>query len=401
MERVRGPGVYSAPSANQGLQMTFFVRRPSIAITAGILVWATTVALVAGQAPATAGAQMSDQVFKNVQVLKGIPVDEFMGTMGLFSAALTVCCGDCHTGAGTSNPKWEDDPPRKRTARRMMQMVAAINRDNFNGRQVVTCWTCHRGSQRPMATPPLDRLYGEPTIEPPDVIPPATSGEPTVDQILDKYIQALGGAARLAGLTSYAAKGTAMPFGDPDVYQTEIFAKAPSQLATTVHQQEGDMVRTFDGRQGYFLLPLTVVEVYPWTAGANEGAKLDAEMAFPGQIKQYLTNWRVGFSTTVNDKDVRVVQGTGPSGLVGTFYFDKDSGLLVRMVRYNNSAMGRVPTQIDYSDYRDVAGVKMPYKWSYAWLSGREEFSLTEVQPNVAVDAARFAKPVPVSRAIR
>jgi hypothetical protein len=381
--------------------MTFFVRPPSIAITAGILVWATTVALVAGQAPATAGAQMSDQVFKNVQVLKGIPVDEFMGTMGLFSAALTVCCGDCHTGAGTSNPKWEDDPPRKRTARRMMQMVAAINRDNFNGRQVVTCWTCHRGSQRPMATPPLDRLYGEPTIEPPDVIPPATSGEPTVDQILDKYIQALGGAARLGGLTSFAAKGTAMPFGDPDVYQTEIYAKAPSQLATTVHQQEGDMVRTFDGRQGYFLLPLTVVEVYPWTAGANEGAKLDAEMAFPGQIKQFLTNWRVGFSTTVNDKDVRVVQGTGPSGLVGTFYFDKDSGLLVRMVRYNNSAMGRVPTQIDYSDYRDVAGVKMPYKWSYAWLSGREEFSLTEVQPNVAVDAARFAKPVPVSRAIR
>jgi len=401
MERVRGAGVYSAPSANQGIQMTFFVRRPSIVMTAGFLVWATTVALVAGQAPATAGAQMSDQVFKNVQILKGIPVDEFMGTMGLFSAALTVCCGDCHTGAGTSNPKWEDDPPRKRTARRMMQMVAAINRDNFNGRQVVTCWTCHRGSQRPMATPPLDRLYGEPTIEPPDIIPPATSGEPTVDQIFDKYIQALGGPARLAGLTSYAAKGTAMPFGDPDVYPAEIYAKAPSQLATTVHQQEGDMVRTFDSRQGYFLLPLTVVEVYPWTAGANEGAKLDAEMAFPGQIKQFLTNWRVGFSSTVNDKDVRVVQGTGPSGLVGTFYFDKDSGLLVRMVRYTNSAMGRVPTQIDYSDYRDVAGVKMPYKWSYAWLSGREEFSLTEIQPNVAIDAAKFAKPVPVSRAIR
>lgn len=376
-------------------------RRPSLAVAAGFIVWLASVALVVGQAPQPAAIQMSDQLFKNVQVLKGIPVDEFMGTMGLFSAALTVCCGDCHTGAGTSNPKWEDDPPKKRTARRMIQMVAAINRDNFNGRQVVTCWTCHRGNERPMATPPLDRLYGEPTIEPPDIIPAATSGEPTVDQVFDKYIQAIGGAARWASLTSYVAKGTAMPFGDPDVYQTEIYAKAPNQLATIVHQQEGDMARTFDGRQGYFLLPLTVVEVYPWTAGANEGAKLDAEMAFPGQIKQFLTNWRVGFSTTVNGKEVRVVQGTGPSGLVGTFYFDKDSGLLVRMVRYVNSAMGRVPTQIDYSDYRDVAGVKMPSKWSYAWLSGREEFSVTEVQPNVAVDAAKFAKPVAVSRAIR
>src|SRR5215510_13127623 len=196
--------------------MKFWSRRPILAVGAVTIAWLASVAFAlspsaraafaqaGGQAPAT---QMSEVAFKNIQVLKGIPVDEFMGTMGLFSAALSVCCGDCHTGAGTSNPKWEDDPPRKQVARRMMQMVAAINRDNFNGRQVVTCWTCHRGSERPMATPPLDKMYGEPTIEPPDIIATATSGEPTVDQIFDKYTQALGGAQRLAGLTSYSGKG--------------------------------------------------------------------------------------------------------------------------------------------------------------------------------------------------
>src|SRR5437762_8911523 len=140
------------------------------------LAWVTTVALaITAHAQAGSAAQMSEQAFKNVQVLKGIPVDEFMGTMGVFTASLSLCCGDCHTGAGTSNPKWEDDPPRKRTARRMIQMVAAINRDNFNGRQQVTCWTCHRGNERPLATPPLDKMYGEPTIEPPDILPTATS----------------------------------------------------------------------------------------------------------------------------------------------------------------------------------------------------------------------------------
>ena len=73
--------------------------------------------------------------FKNIQVLKGIPVDEFMGTMGLFSAALNVCCGDCHTGAGTSNPKWEADPPRKVIARRMVQMVqTSIRRTSMDAR---------------------------------------------------------------------------------------------------------------------------------------------------------------------------------------------------------------------------------------------------------------------------
>src|SRR5579872_1874370 len=99
------------------------------------------------QAQAAPRAQMSEVAFKNIKVLKGIPVDEFMGTMGLFSAALSVCCKDCHTGAGTSNPKWEDDPPKKLIARRMVEMVNTINKTNFGGRQVVTCWTCHRGAE--------------------------------------------------------------------------------------------------------------------------------------------------------------------------------------------------------------------------------------------------------------
>jgi photosynthetic reaction center cytochrome c subunit len=346
--------------------------------------------------------QMADAVFKNVQVLKGIPVDEFLGTMGLFAAALSADCSACHTGAGTDDPKWEDDTPRKLTARRMIAMVQAINKDQFGGRQQVTCWTCHRGSRQPLVTPTLDRMYGEPVFDPPDIVARATSSEPTADQIFDKYIAALGGADRLAALKSYAAKGTSIPFGDVGKgYPTEIYAQAPNRLATLVHEQEGDMARSFDGTTGYFLLPLTVVEEYAWTGGALEGAKLDAEMAFPGAIKTYLTNWRVGFPTTINDRDVQVVQGTGSAGLVATFYFDKESGLLVRMQRYFNSPVGRVPTQLDYDDYRLVAGVMMPFKYSYSWLSGRDEFTIIDVQPNVAIDPAKFAKPTPAPRKIR
>jgi len=372
--------------------MKFWSRRPNLAVAALMIVWLAGAALAGAQAPKP---QMSEEAFKNIQVLKGIPVDEFMGTMGLFSASLSVCCAECHAGAGTSDAKWEEDPPRKRTARRMVQMVAAINRDNFNGRQVVTCWTCHRGSQSPLVTPPLDKLYGEPVIEPPDILRRATSGEPTADEILDRYVQALGGAARLASLTSYVAKGTSTPFGDVvgRGYPAEVYAKAPNQLATIVHQQEGDVARTFDGREGYFLLPLTVIEEYPWTGGALEGARLDAELAFPAGIKDFLTDWRVGYSTTRNGADVRVVQGTGAAGLVATFYFDRESGLLRRMTRFSNSSVGRVPTQIDFSDYRPVAGVKMPFTWSYSWLNGRDDFTLTDVQPNVALDPAKFGRP--------
>lgn len=312
--------------------------------------------------------ETSEQAFKNITVLKGIPVDEFMGTMGLFSAALSYCCKDCHTGAGTSNPKWEDDPPRKVTARRMAEMVTKINRENFNGRQVVTCWTCHRGSQSPAITPPIDTVYGDAVFSPTDVLPAAntaTAGTPPADQILDKYIQALGGADALSKLTSFTAKGSSHLFGEVQEDPAEISAKAPNLLVTVVHQREGDLARTYDGREAWVMLPLTVVGQYPLNGSMLEGAKLDAQMAFPGGLRQFFTNWRVSFPTVVNGKPVYVIQGTGANGLLATFYFDKQTGLLTRMVRYANSTMGRVPTQVDYSDYRPVNGVMMPYKWTY------------------------------------
>jgi photosynthetic reaction center cytochrome c subunit len=335
--------------------------------------------------------QMSEEVFKNVTVLTGIPVDEFMGTMGLFSAALSMCCGECH-----DNEHFEVDTPRKRTARRMTTMVKEINRANFNGRQVVTCWTCHRNRDKPVVTPTLDSVYGEANPIPDDILP-QVPGMPSVDSILDKYIQALGGAQRLASFTSYVAKGTSEGYvtgGSP----AEFYAKAPDQRMTIVHTANGDIVRAFDGREGSIMTPLTSVRDYDFTGGELEGVRLDARMAFPGRIKEFLTNWRVNLPTEIDGRSVDVVQGSGPNGLVATFYFDKQTGLLNRMIRYANSAVGRVPTQTDYADYRPVAGVMVPFRWTFSWLDGRDRVVLTDVQPNVPIDAAKFARPVPRSR---
>jgi hypothetical protein len=378
---------------------TFFGRVNHGTIMSRILPLPAGVAFAQGQAQG-AQSQMSEQAFKNVVVLKGIPVDEFMGTMGLFSAALSACCGDCHTGAGTSNPQWEADPPRKQIARRMVLMVNNINRTNFGGRPVVTCWTCHRGSAQPSATPPIDMIYGEALTFPPDVVlqAPADLSAPSADQLFEKYIQALGGAQRLNAITSYTAKGTSALFGEVKEDAVEIYARAPNQFTTIVHQKEGDLVRTSDGRNGWFKIPLTVVEIYPLTGSALEGGKLDAQLGFPTGIRQLFTSWRTSYPATIEGRDVYVVQGTAPGGMMATFYFDRQTGLLNRMVRYANSAVGRVPTQIDYSDYRDVNGVKFPFKWTYGWVSGREEYTMTEYQLNVPVDASRFTRPAASAR---
>src|SRR5438094_675671 len=192
----------------------------------------------AGQAQTGLPAQMSEQVFKNIQVLKGIPVDEFMGTMGVFTTSLSLCCGNCHTGVGTSNPKWEDDSnPRKRTARAMTLMVQNINKTSFGGRQVVTCWTCHRGQLSPSVTPPLDFAYGDAVVNPPDVLSRDPNAAKTVDQIFNRFIEAEGGAARINALTSYTGKGKSLLFGEVgEGNPAEVFAKIDGHYASYVHQ---------------------------------------------------------------------------------------------------------------------------------------------------------------------
>jgi outer membrane lipoprotein-sorting protein len=358
-----------------------------------------------GQAGPGEKTLMVEDVFKNVQVLKGIPVSEFMATMGFFSASLGFNCTGCHTTESLGNwEKYGDDIPVKRTARRMIQMVNTINKENFGGRRVVTCYSCHRGGGRPKAIPSLAEQYGSPPPEDPnevEIVRQAPAGAPSADQILDKYIQALGGAARLAGLTSFTAKGTYGGY-DTDFLKVplEVFAKAPGQRTTIAHTPIGDSTTTFDGRSGWVASWDKPVPLLALPPGAElDGVKLDADLAFPGRIKQALSQWRGGFPvTTIDDREVQVIQGTSAGGSRVKLFFDKESGLLARTVRYADSAVGINPTQVDYSDYRDVAGVKMPFHWIVTWTNGQSTIELGEVQPNAAVDAARFARPAPAAR---
>jgi hypothetical protein len=362
---------------------------------------------------------LSDQVFKNVQVLKGITVDDFLGTMGLMSAALQFDCSDCHVGAGTDTVDWAADTPRKRMARRMVTMVTAINKDNFGGRQAVTCWSCHRNRDKPLTTPIMEIMYGMPTLEPDDVIvsPP---GMPSPETVLDKFIEASGGAQRLATLTSFSGKGTSVGFGGfgggGDV---EIVAKAPDKRSTIIlfktETGRGDQIRSYDGRVGWVRTPLNVLGEFQLRGGDLDGARFDAQLSFPGQIKQALTNLKAGPVTSITDLPapdsqtavqqtassnqthvVNVVQGTGPRGLLVTLYFDRQSGLLLRELRYGPSPIGRVPTQIDFADYRDVNGIKLPFRITYAWLDGRDSIQLNEIKVNVPIDEAKFGKPAPL-----
>lgn len=371
------------------------MRAGSSASTVSLIIAAIVFVVVAlhAQAPSEK-PPLAEDVFKNVQVLKGIPVNDFMGTMGIFSAALGMSCEDCHRSGDSSWANYAADSPRKQVARSMVVMMATINKTHFGGRQAVTCFSCHRGSDRPKVTPNVALLYDTPPPEDPRDIIEQASASPSADEVFDKYLAAVGGPTRVATFTSFTAKGKSVGYGpDSEERPLEIYAKAPNQRTTIVHTSSGDSTTTFDGRVGWLAAPHRPVPVLAVAGADLDGLRVDAELSFPVRIKQVATKWRVGRPIVIKDRDVQVVQGTGAGGVTATLFFDAENGLLVRQIRYVESPVGRLPTQVDYSDYREVSGVKMPFKWTVTWLDGRDNIELTEVRGNVAIDAARFARP--------
>jgi outer membrane lipoprotein-sorting protein len=344
-----------------------------------------------GQAAPAQSPQLSQDVFKAVQILRGIPVDEFMDTMGMFSASLGLDCVSCHDPGIVNRDLFAVTTPRIQRARQMMLMTNAINSANFAGAPRISCFTCHRGQISPQFIPSLALQYGE-LIEDPSAIAISPDAKSAADAIFDKYVQALGGAARLASLTSYVATGmyTGFNTGGAPV-PIEIYAKAPDQRAQIIRVPDGDGFKVYDGRNAWVAERWRPLPLMALTGGNLEGAKMEAIMSFPAGIRGAFSQWRSS-STVIDDRRILLLQATNAGQLPVNFYFD-ESGLLVRVVRWSKIAVGTLPIQIDYSDYREAAGIKMPFRTIMTWTDGQSTIELNQVRPNVPVDASRFATP--------
>ncbi|HEY1339827.1 MAG TPA: c-type cytochrome [Bryobacteraceae bacterium] len=328
-------------------------------------------------------AKTAEQVFKNITELKGTPADQLLPAMQFIAASLGVNCEFCHVQG-----KMEaDDKGPKRTARNMMAMTAMINKTSFGGRQQITCNTCHRGAARPVSVPAVL----ESDAPPRPATPPPVSGAsaPTADQILEKYIQAVGGADALHKTTTRVAKGTIQAGGNSSAI--ELFTKAPNKRISITHMGSGESITAFDGTVGW--LGSTGRPAREMSAAESAAAGIDAEFYLPLRIKELYPQLRRGRAEEVGGVECEVLNGAAPGHPAIRLYFAKDSGLLVRMVRYAETPMGRMPTQIDYADYRDVNGSKTPFRWTLSRPNGRFTIQLSEVKANEPVEDSRFGKP--------
>jgi len=332
----------------------------------------------------TEAPKTAEQVYQNIVQLKGTPADQLMPAMQFISASLGVECSYCHVQGKMD----ADDKPAKKTARSMIAMQMAINKESFSGRTQVTCNTCHRGAEHPVSAPAVresDNMPSETAAAP----PAGASTQPSVDDILNHYITAVGGADSLKKVTSRDLKGVIMFGGNEN--PIEVITKAPNRRVSISHTQAGDSYTAFDGTAGW--LGNTGRPAREMAAAESAASALDAEFYLPLRLKEMYPQLRRGRSEKVNGADCDLLNGTAPGRPAVRLYFDKQSGLLVRMVRFADTPLGRNPTQIDYADYRDSGGAKIPYRWTLSRPNGRFTIQVKEALANVTVDDAKFAKP--------
>jgi photosynthetic reaction center cytochrome c subunit len=337
------------------------------------------------------------QKYKNIQVLKDIPADELIPSMQFIAASLGVECNFCHSEDQSHRLLFDkDDKEEKKTAREMMQMMFAINKANFKGEREVTCNTCHRGAPHPQAIPAILAAAPKPPEmeamhhehdENPAMLP---SGAP----VLAKYITAIGGEAALAKVTSRVEKGSALtPEGPP--ISIDIYTKSPDERVSVVHTPKGDSVTAYNGQAGWLAFPGRPLR--EMSAADQQAARLDAEAFYPIQLEHEFTDLKLDSHTDkVGGRETNVVLGLTKGQPPVKLYFDKDSGLLVRMVHYADTPLGLNPTQVDFADYRDVSGVKTPYRWTLGRPSGSFTIKIDEIKQDAPIDDVIFTKPAPV-----
>ncbi len=332
--------------------------------------------LLSSVAVAAEPGKTAEQRFKNIQVLKGVPAGELLPAMEVMSAALGVGCNNCHVDGAPE----KDDKEAKRTARKMVTMMQKINHDFFGGAVEVTCATCHNGRAEPRNVPSLERAA--PVAEE----KPAAKPTQTAPQLLARWLSASGGAAAWQKLRGRVAKAKVEGFG-PQPFPEEVVQAPPERWRMTLTMPNATFAQAWDGKRG-------------WRAWGGQLMPLDevgevrrqAQFAPPVTLPKLLTDAKVRPDARVGDRAAHVVEGRDGDATV-RLWLDAESGLLVRLSVRVPTPVGELPQQVDYSDYRTVDGVKLPFVVKTSMGGQLSTTTYTEIKHDVPVDAASFEPP--------
>ena len=340
-----------------------------------------------------------EQTRKNIQVLKGLREPELYRVMNFMAVSIGQQCTFCHVingkdpKTGQNNWVWEsDEKPEKQTGRRMLQMVLLINGSNkvdFT-QNSVTCFTCHRGQTTTVGLPsmPLAKSGHEGMNDP---VPPtpAPRARPSVEDIFARYMQAIGGA-NASGTKTLFMKGTRVASQNRSV-PNEITLSLPDKLLIVSTTPQGPVRQILAGDNGWVLSGTNLRTLSPTeVADARRGLQ-----ALFGIVKvTHSPDMQLAGMEKIDGRDMWIVATATPEKRVA-YDFDAETGLLKRKTTINHTVALPIPEQIDFEDYRDVDGVKVPFSIRSSAIDTYDSWTrtFTEVKRNAPVDDSLFAMP--------
>ena len=341
------------------------------------------------------GDKPAEQVRKNIQVLKGLPDSQVIPVMEFMSTSLGVNCAFCHVNTGGQWDFAKDDKPEKLTARKMIQMQFGINKGNkdiFGATGAVSCFTCHRGQTKPEVMPMLP-------VSAPSGGAPGTAKAaeplPTVDQVLDKYVQAMGGRAAIEKVKSRVMKGQQII--GTETIPVETYQAAPDKVVSILTTpRQGVVMSGYNGKVGWVKnqrgqRELSGAQLAEMKRGADFYGDLKLKEVYPGL--EVVDREKVG------DRDAFVLASQSSPNRIEKLYFDTQTGLLIRIQTITQTLLAPIPEQMDFEDYRDVDGVKLPFTIRQSSVDARDGWTrkYTEIKQNVPVEDARFNPPPPAA----
>ncbi len=333
------------------------------------------------------------EFYKNIKVLKNIPASRLLPTMHFIEASLGMNCGSCHVRDPQKG--WEfdkDKKPEKRKARMMIKMMETINKDSFKGHMEVTCFTCHRGSPDPQKIPAVltevslnERKAKEASDDNIIKVPDRLN---TAEQIINKFVSAIGGKDNYGKITSLKYEGTVNNNGR--TASVVIYKKAPDLFYYSVKTERGAMTRGYNGK--------TAWEQAFWgsrelTGDDLEGLKLETDFYTPAEITPDYSGLKFNDVSVINGDTVYVVEGKASQHRNIKLYFNTRTGLLERVILLNRTPLGSIPEETDFMDYRNVNGILIPFEMHRANNEDVEDIKFDKITANTSIDNKLFEMP--------
>ncbi|MGH9761255.1 MAG: c-type cytochrome [Blastocatellia bacterium] len=338
-------------------------------------------------------SKTAGEVYGNVQVLKEIPASKLGGAMRFMTASLGVGCDYCHTDAFAS-----DEKSPKQTARQMLLMTRDLNKQYFSGLDVVTCFTCHKGNTEPAAQPEISKGSIESSVD--DELVKPERKLPTAEEVMSRYVTALGGEKAIDSLRTKLAHGfeRVTAYGSSpsragivdDRQQIDIFQAAPHELLSVVSSARVKWTYAVDGETGWETVGDSI---RPLDGEELQDARREADFFRYLKIADSYPRMVVLKMVRINGREAYVIGASALDGEAAKLYFDAASGLLLRKAAAKRTVLGMLPDVTDFDDYRLVNGVKFPSKIVKYQPPVTTTVEFSKIEVNAPIDMGRFKAP--------